>query len=134
MNDELLQLRYTKLKRKVSYLKAELEESNSIFMQALTNFQKDFGEYTEPKPVTKKEESRLKPVIEYDIPEKEIDFLFRCIAQKTHPDKLVNKDISKKQDNKKHNQINLITLYIIQGDLLPLYSFSLLYLFPFSYD
>ena len=101
MNDELLQLRYTKLKRKVSYLKAELEESNSIFMQALTNFQKDFGEYTEPKPVTKKEESRLKPIIEYDIPEKEIDFLFRCIAQKTHPDKLVNKDISKKQFNNK---------------------------------
>ena len=101
MNDELLLLRYTKLKRKVSYLKAELEESNSIFIQALTDFQKDFGEYTEPKPTTKEDKNTLVPDIEYDIPEKEIDFLFRCIAQKTHPDKLVNKDISKKQFNNK---------------------------------
>ena len=51
--------------------------------------------------VIKEYKNTLVQDIEYDIPEKEIDFLFRCIAQKTHPDKLVNKDISKKQFNNK---------------------------------
>ena len=94
MNDELLQLRYTKLKRKVSYLKAELEESNSIFTQALTDFQQDFGEYTEPKPATKENKNSLVPDIEYDIPEKEIDFLEKGGKFITHIPTIKTYDIS----------------------------------------
>ena len=88
---------------KVSYLRSELEETTLIFQDCLVNFQKEFGSYL--KDYSSDKDNPIKTELEFDIPDRQVNILFRRIAGKTHPDKLIHKDISEKEFNKR------VTLY-----------------------
>ena len=103
MNEKLLKLKQKKLTTKVSYLRSELEETSLIFQDCLVNFQKEFGSYLEDYSTNK--DNPIKTELEFDIPDRQVNILFRRIAGKTHPDKLIHKDISEKEFNKR------VTLY-----------------------
>lgn len=103
MNEKLLKLKQKKLTTKVSYLRSELEETSLIFQDCLVNFQKEFGTYLEDYSSVK--DNPIKTELEFDIPDKQVNILFRRIAGKTHPDKLIHKGISEKEFNKR------VTLY-----------------------
>ena len=103
MNEKLLKLKQKKLTSKVSYLRSELEETTLIFQNCLVNFQKEFGSYLEDYSTDK--DNPIKTELEFDIPDRQVNILFRRIAGKTHPDKLIHKDISEKEFNKR------VTLY-----------------------
>ena len=103
MNEKLLKLKQKKLTSKVSYLRSELEETTLIFQDCLVNFQKEFGSYLEDYSSDK--DNPIKTELEFDIPDRQVNILFRRIAGKTHPDKLIHKDISEKEFNKR------VTLY-----------------------
>ena len=103
MNEKLLKLKQKKLTSKVSYLRSELEETTLIFQECLVNFQKEFGSYLEDYSSNK--DNPIKTELEFDIPDRQVNILFRRIAGKTHPDKLIHKDISEKEFNK------MVTLY-----------------------
>ncbi len=103
MNEKLLKLKQKKLTSKVSYLRSELEETTLIFQDCLVNFQKEFGRYLEDYSSGK--DNPIKTELEFDIPDRQVNILFRRIAGKTHPDKLIHKDISEKEFNKR------VTLY-----------------------
>ena len=103
MNEKLLKLKQKKLTSKVSYLRSELEETTLIFQDCLVNFQKEFGSYLEDYSSNK--DNPIKTELEFDIPDRQVNILFRRIAGKTHPDKLIHKDISEKEFNKR------VTLY-----------------------
>ena len=83
-------LRSKKLKLKLEYLQLELEETQMIFHDSLVLFQNDFTEYLDewknPKNVKKVDSE-----IEFDIPKEKVNKVFKKIATKTHPDKLLNK-------------------------------------------
>lgn len=82
-------LRSKKLKLKLEYLQLELEETQMIFHDSLVMFQNDFTEYLDewenPKNVKKVDSE-----IEFDIPKEKVNKVFKKIATKTHPDKLIN--------------------------------------------
>ena len=103
MNEKLLKLKQKKLTSKVSYLRSELEETTLIFQDCLVNFQKEFGSYL--KDYSSDKDNPIKTELEFDIPDRQVNILFRRIAGKTHPDKLIHKDISEKEFNKR------VTLY-----------------------
>ena len=103
MSEKLLKLKQKKLTSKVSYLRSELEETTLIFQDCLVNFQKEFGSYLEDYSTDK--DNPIKTELEFDIPDRQVNILFRRIAGKTHPDKLIHKDISEKEFNKR------VTLY-----------------------
>jgi len=103
LNEKLLKLKQKKLTSKVSYLRSELEETSLIFQDCLVNFQKEFGSYLEDYSTDK--DNPIKTELEFDIPDRQVNILFRRIAGKTHPDKLIHKDISEKEFNKR------VTLY-----------------------
>ena len=83
-------LRKKKLKSKLEYLRFELEETQLMFHDSLMIFQKDFTEYLDewdsPKNV-----KRVDSEIEFNIPKEKVNKVFKKIATKTHPDKLINK-------------------------------------------
>ena len=103
MSEKLLKLKQKKLTSKVSYLRSELEETTLIFQDCLVNFQKEFGSYL--KDYSSDKDNPIKTELEFDIPDRQVNILFRRIAGKTHPDKLIHKDISEKEFNKR------VTLY-----------------------
>ncbi len=93
IDDKLLELKRKKLQQQILYLRTELEETQWIFQDCLTAFDVEFRKYfSDPDKKDKKEISNEPP--EYDIPENDVNTVFRMIAQETHPDKLINKDIS----------------------------------------
>ena len=93
MNDKLLELKRKKLQQQILYLRTELEETQWIFQDCLREFDVEFRDYFKnPNKKTKRNVTNDPP--EYDIPERDVNIVFRMIAQKTHPDKLINKDIS----------------------------------------
>jgi len=94
IDDKLLELKRKKLQHQILYLRTELEETTLIFNDSLVEFEKEFGEYFRKKETSKDAKRVTTDPIEYDIPEKDVNVAFKKIAQKTHPDKLVNKDIS----------------------------------------
>ena len=93
MKDKLLELKRKKLQQQILYLRTELEETEWIFQDCLKEFDVEFRKYFKDPTQKKKGDITSKPP-EYDIPEKDVNTVFRMIAQKTHPDKLINKDIS----------------------------------------
>jgi hypothetical protein len=103
LSEKLLKLKQKKLTSKVSYLRSELEETSLIFQDCLVNFQKEFGSYLEDYSSVK--DNPIKTELEFDIPDRQVKILFKRIAGKTHPDKLIHKDISEKEFNKR------VTLY-----------------------
>ena len=93
LDDKLLELKRKKLQRQILYLRSELEETQIIFQECLGDFVTEFGKYFKEKPDNRNKNESMDPV-EFDIPEKDVNVVFRMIAQKTHPDKLVKEDTS----------------------------------------
>jgi hypothetical protein len=93
VNDKLLKLKRKKLQQQILYLRTELEETEWIFQDCLTEFDVEFRKYFK-NPTQKKKGDVTTDSPEYDIPEKDVNMVFKKIAKETHPDKLINKDIS----------------------------------------
>ena len=95
-DNKLLTLKRKKLQRQILYLRTELEETVLIFDKCLGEFNVDFVKYFK-SDITKKSKNKIIHQIKYDIPEKDVNTVFKKIAKETHPDKLINKDISDKE-------------------------------------
>ena len=93
MNDKLLELKRKKLQQQILYLRTELEETEWVFQDCLKEFDVEFRKYFKDPTEKKKGDVTSKPP-EYDIPEVDVNMVFKKIAKETHPDKLINKDIS----------------------------------------
>ena len=93
LDNKLLKLQRKKLQRQILYLRSELEETQIIFQECLGDFESEFGKYFRDK-INKKNKNESMDPVEFDIPEKDVNIVFRMIAQKTHPDKLIKEDIS----------------------------------------
>ena len=93
MNDKLLELKRKKLQQQILYLRTELEETQWIFQECLKEFDVEFRKYFKDPTEKKKGDVTSKPP-EYDIPEVDVNMVFKKIAKETHPDKLINRDIS----------------------------------------
>ena len=93
MSDRLQELRRKRLEQQVLYLKSELEETQWIFQNCLREFDVEFRKYfKEPTKQQKGENAINSP--EYDIPIEDVNSVFKKIAKETHPDKLINQNIS----------------------------------------
>ena len=87
------ELKRKRLEQQVLYLKSELEETQWIFQDCLREFDVEFRKYfKEPTKQVKGENAINSP--EYDIPIEDVNSVFKKIAKHTHPDKLINKNIS----------------------------------------
>ena len=93
MNEKLLELKRKKLQRQILYLRTELEETTFIFQDCLIEFDGEFREYFKNQSNKDHKKVTTDPP-EFDIPEKDVNTVFKKIAQKTHPDKLINEDTS----------------------------------------
>ena len=93
MNDKLLELKRKKLQQQILYLRTELEETEWVFQDCLKEFDVEFRKYFKDPTEKKKGDVTSKPP-EYDIPEVDVNMVFKKIAKETHPDKLINRDIS----------------------------------------
>ena len=93
MNDKLLKLKRKRLQQQILYLRTELEETEWIFQDCLKEFDVEFRKYFKT-PTEKKKGDVLSEPPEYDIPEVDVNTVFKRIAKQTHPDKLINKGIS----------------------------------------
>ena len=91
MNDKLLELKRKKLQRQILYLRTELEETTFIFQDCLIEFEGEFRDYFKNQSNKDHKKVTTDPP-EFDIPEKDVNTVFRMIAQKTHPDKLIKED------------------------------------------
>ena len=94
MNDKLLELKRKKLQQQILYLRTEFEETTYIFQDCLKEFDVEFRDYFKDKSTDKKQKKVTTDSVEFDIPEKDVNTVFKKIAQKTHPDKLINEDTS----------------------------------------
>ena len=72
-------------------MRAELDEVNYDFQNSLIKFQRDFQEHLD-KFKTDKKVQRVSSDIEFDIPKEKVNKVFKKIATKTHPDKLINEN------------------------------------------
>ncbi len=100
MNDKLLELKRKKLQQQILYLRTELEETQWIFQDCLKEFDVEFRKYFKD-PAEKKKKDVINEPPEFDIPATDVNMVFKKIAQKTHPDKLINKDLSDEDYNAK---------------------------------
>ena len=92
MNDKLLELKRKRLQQQILYLRTELEETQWIFRDCLKKFDVEFRKYF--KEPTKKKKNDITESLEYDIPATDVNSVFKKIAKETHPDKLINQNIS----------------------------------------
>jgi len=97
LDGKLLKLKRKKLRQKVLYLRTELNETKLIFQNSLFTFNKDFGEYFNKEKSDPKGKRVIFDNPIFNIPRKNVNLIFRWIAQKIHPDKLIHKDISKEE-------------------------------------
>jgi len=93
VNDKLLELKRKKLQQQILYLRTELEETEWVFQDCLREFDVEFRKYFKDPTEKKKKDITSEPP-EYDIPANDVNMVFKKIAKETHPDKLINKDIS----------------------------------------
>jgi len=100
VNDKLLELKRKKLQQQILYLRTELEETQWIFQDCLKEFDVEFRKYFKD-PTEKKKKDVINEPTEFDIPATDVNMVFKKIAQKTHPDKLINKDLSDEDYNAK---------------------------------
>ena len=91
MNEKLLELKRKKLQRQILYLRTELEETTFIFQDCLIEFDGEFREYFKNQSNKDHKKVTTDPP-EFNIPREDVNVVFRMIAQKTHPDKLVKED------------------------------------------
>ena len=92
MNEKLLELKRKKLQRQILYLRTELEETTFIFQDCLIEFEDEFRDYFKNQSNKDHKKVTTDPP-EFNIPREDVNIVFRMIAQKTHPDKLVKEDI-----------------------------------------
>ena len=93
MNDKLLELKRKKLQRQILYLRTELEETTFIFQDCLIEFEGEFRDYFKNQSTKNHKKVTTDPP-EFDIPKEDVKNVFKKIAQKTHPDKLIKEDTS----------------------------------------
>ena len=91
MNDKLLELKRKKLQRQILYLRTELEETTFIFQDSLIEFEDEFRDYFKDQSKKDHKKVTMDPP-EFDIPKEDVKNVFKKIAQKTHPDKLIKED------------------------------------------
>ena len=91
MNDKLLELKRKKLQRQILYLRTELEETTFIFQDCLIEFEGEFRDYFKDQSNKDHKKVTTDPP-EFDIPKEDVKNVFKKIAQKTHPDKLIKED------------------------------------------
>ena len=92
MNDKLQELKRKKLQQQILYLRTELEETEWIFQDCLKEFDVEFRKYI--KEPTEKRKGDVTESPKYDIPATDVNSVFKKIAKETHPDKLINQNIS----------------------------------------
>jgi hypothetical protein len=92
VNDKLLELKRKKLQQQILYLRTELEETEWVFQDCLKEFDVEFRKYFKNPTEKKKNDVTKSP--EYDIPATDVNSVFKKIAKETHPDKLINQNIS----------------------------------------
>jgi hypothetical protein len=95
VDEKLQSYKIKKLKSKFKYLQSELDEYQYIYTLALAQFYKDFTVH-----LTDEKMKNSKPISNKILKEKELTKLYYRIAEKTHPDKLINKDIPNKEKEK----------------------------------
>lgn len=100
MNDKLLELKRKKLQQQILYLRTELEETQWIFQDCLKEFDVEFRKYFK-NPTEKKKKDIVAEPPEYDIPATDVNSVFKKIAKHTHPDKLINQNISDEEHDAK---------------------------------
>jgi hypothetical protein len=93
VNDKLLELKRKKLQRQILYLRTELEETTFIFQDCLVEFDGEFRDYFKDQSNKDHKKVTTDPP-EFDIPKEDVKNVFKKIAQKTHPDKLIKEDTS----------------------------------------
>ena len=93
MNDKLQELKRKRLQQQVLYLRTELEETQWIFQDCLKEFDVEFRKYFKDPTEKRKNDITSEPP-EYDIPATDVNSVFKKIAKHTHPDKLINQNIS----------------------------------------
>ena len=93
MNDKLLELKRKKLQQQILYLRTELEETEWVFQDCLKEFDVEFRKYFKD-PTEKRKKDIVAEPPEYDIPANDVNMVFKKIAKHTHPDKLINQNIS----------------------------------------
>jgi len=93
VNDKLLELKRKKLQQQILYLRTEFEETTFIFNECLKEFETEFRDYFTNKS-TKDDKKVTTDPPEFDIPKEDVNIVFKKIAQKTHPDKLIKEDAS----------------------------------------
>jgi len=91
LNEKLLELKRKKLQRQILYLRTELEETTFIFQDCLIEFEDEFRDYFKNQSTKDHKKVTTDPP-EFNIPREDVNVVFRMIAQKTHPDKLVKED------------------------------------------
>jgi len=91
------ELHIKKLKYQINFLDLELKETQMVADAALEKFNKDFSIADNPKP---RPPETVKPK---KIKDPELSKLYKRIANKTHPDKLINKDLSVDEKTKLEN-------------------------------
>ena len=91
MNEKLLELKRKKLQRQILYLRTDLEETTFIFQDCLVEFEGEFRDYFKNESAKDHKKVTTDPP-EFDIPREDVNIVFKKIAQKTHPDKLVKED------------------------------------------
>ena len=91
MNEKLLELKRKKLQRQILYLRTDLEETPFIFQDCLVEFEGEFRDYFKNQSTKDHKKVTTDPP-EFNIPREDVNVVFRMIAQKTHPDKLVKED------------------------------------------
>ena len=89
----LLELKRKKLQRQILYLRTELEETTFIFQDCLIEFEGEFRDYFKNQSTKNHKKVTTDPP-EFDIPKEDVKNVFKKIAQKTHPDKLIKEDTS----------------------------------------
>jgi hypothetical protein len=91
LNEKLLELKRKKLQRQILYLRTDLEETTFIFQDCLVEFEGEFRDYFKNESAKDHKKVTTDPP-EFDIPREDVNIVFKKIAQKTHPDKLVKED------------------------------------------
>lgn len=88
------ELKKKKLRLEVDYLEVEWELVYTEWRENLITFEQDFKEHLKDRKIDTKKETSVIDHIEYDIPKKKVNQVFKKIATKTHPDKTRGSDDS----------------------------------------
>ena len=101
------ELKRKKLRLEVDYLEVEWELVYTEWRENLITF-KDFKDHLKDRKIDTKKETSVIDHIEYDIPKKKVNQVFKKIATKTHPDKTRGSDDSDELEELYKKENNLL--------------------------